>query len=62
MNSAETVKMLKKEKSISQVMDMFDKVDIAINGIARFTPKSLPSLPNPIISLRMKLLCSKNTM
>lgn len=47
MNSAETVKMLKKEKSISQVMDMFDKVDIAINGIGAFYPKVTSILAKP---------------
>lgn len=47
MNSAETVKMLKKEKSISQVMDMFDKVNIAINGIGAFYPKVTSILAKP---------------
>ena len=47
MNSAETVKMLKKERSIFQVMDMFDKVNIAINGIGAFYPKVTSILAEP---------------
>ena len=47
MNPAETVKMLKKERSIFQVMDMFDKVNIAINGIGAFYPKVTSILAEP---------------
>lgn len=62
MNSAETVKMLKKEKSISQVMDMFDKVDIAINGIGAFYPKVTSILAKPYYLSPDEVAMLKDTM
>lgn len=47
MDSPETVKVLKREKSIASVFDMFDKVNIAINGIGVFYPKTTTILAEP---------------
>ncbi|MGI6069709.1 MAG: sugar-binding transcriptional regulator [Blautia sp.] len=47
MGSPETVKILKKEKSIAQVMEMFDRVNVAVNGIGALYPKTTSILATP---------------
>lgn len=47
MSSEKTVTMLRKEKSIAQIFDMFKKVNISINGIGSFYPEVNTILANP---------------
>ncbi len=47
MRSKETVELLKQEKNIADVYQMFDKVNIAVNGIGVFYPKTTTVLARP---------------
>ena len=47
MSSPEITELLKNEKSISQVYAMFERVNIAINGIGAFYPETTTVLANP---------------
>lgn len=47
MSSPEITELLKNEKSIAQVYEMFDRVNIAINGIGAFYPKTSTVLAKP---------------
>ena len=46
MSSPEITELLKNEKSISQVYTMFERVNIAINGIGAFYPETTTVLAN----------------
>lgn len=47
MSSKETVNLLLKEKNIEEVYQMFDRVNIAINGVGVFYPKTTTVLAKP---------------
>ena len=47
MSSKETVDLLRQEKNIAEVYEMFERVDIAINGIGVFYPKTTTVLAKP---------------
>lgn len=47
MRSRETVELLKKEKNIADVYQVFDRVNIAVNGIGVFYPKTTTVLARP---------------
>ncbi len=47
MSSSEVAELLKKEKSISQVYEMFDKVNLSISGIGAFYPEMTTVLAHP---------------
>lgn len=47
MSSEKTVRMLRKEKSIAQIFEMYKKVNISINGIGSFYPEVNTVLAKP---------------
>lgn len=47
MSSKETVELLKQEKNIALVYQMFERVNIAVNGIGVFYPKTTTVLARP---------------
>lgn len=47
MRSKETAELLKEESNIAEVYEMFDKVNIAVNGIGVFYPETTTVLARP---------------